>query len=318
MSDRDPTPVAVTSRSFSRNEVLRSEMLARYERVTFNDEGLSLAGDSLVAFLEEHPLAITALERIDDSILERLPDLRVISKVGVGIDMIDLDAMERHGVRLGWSRGTNARSVSELALALMLALLRHLPSVTRLVHEGEWRQVQGSTLSGRTVGIVGYGHVGRDLAGLLGAFSCRILAYDVMPLTDVPSHVEQVSLDSLIGSSDIVTLHTVLSDDTRNLLDRERLAAMRRGALVVNTSRGGLVDEDALYDALSSGHLAGAALDVFSSEPPGDHSLLGLDQVIVTPHIGGSTHEAVLAMGRAAIAGLAEAVPIAELRRLSS
>ena len=313
MSERDPTPVAVTSRSFSRNEVLRSETLARYERVTFNDEGLSLAGDSLVAFLEGHPLAITALERIDDGILARLPDLRVISKVGVGIDMIDLEAMERHGVRLGWSRGTNARSVSELAIALMLALLRHLPSGTQLVREGEWRQVQGSTLTGRTVGIIGFGHVGRDLAELLGAFSCRVLAHDVMPLSDLPGHVEQVSLELLLSSSEIVTLHAVLSDDTRNLLDRERLGAMRPGALVVNTSRGGLIDEQALFDALSSGHLGGAALDVFSSEPPGDHPLLGLEQVIVTPHIGGSTREAVLAMGRAAIDGLGVAVPVAEL-----
>jgi phosphoglycerate dehydrogenase-like enzyme len=314
VSDRDPTPVAVTSRSFSRNEVLRSEMLARYERVTFNDEGRSLAGDSLVAFLEGHPLAITALERIDDSILGRLPELQAISKVGVGIDMIDLDAMERHGVRLGWSRGTNARSVSELAIALMLALLRHLPTVTKLVRQGEWRQVQGSTLTGRTVGIVGFGHVGRDLAGLLGAFACRVLAYDVMPLSALPSHVEQVDLETLVSSSEIVTLHTVLNDDTRNLLDRDRIGAMRPDALLVNTSRGGLVDEDALYDALSSGHLAGAALDVFSREPPGEHPLLRLDQVIVTPHIGGSTREAVLAMGRAAIDGLSAAVPIDELR----
>jgi D-3-phosphoglycerate dehydrogenase len=313
VSDRDPTPVAVTSRSFSRNEVLRSEMLERYEQVTFNDEGLSLAGDSLVAFLDGHPLAITALERIDDPILERLPELKVISKVGVGLDMIDLDAMERHGVRLGWSRGTNARSVSELAIALMLALMRHLPSVTQLVRKGEWRQVQGGTLSGRTVGIVGFGHVGRDLAGLLGAFSCRVLAYDVMPLRDLPGHVEQVSLEALLSSCEIVTLHTVLNDSTRNLLDRERLGIMRSGAIVVNTSRGGLIDEDALYDALSSGHLAGAALDVFSSEPPGDHPLLGLDQVIVTPHIGGSTREAVLAMGRAAIDGLSTAVPVTDL-----
>ncbi len=253
MSDRDPTPVAVTSRSFSRNEILRSETLARYEHVTFNDEGLSLAGDSLVAFLDGHPLAITALERIDDSILERLPELKVISKVGVGIDMIDLDAMERHGVRLGWSRGTNARSVSELAIALMLALMRHLPSVMQLVRKGEWRQVQGGTLSGLTVGIVGFGHVGRDLAGLLGAFSCRVLAYDVMPLSDLPGHVEQVSLEALLNSCEIVTLHTVLNDATRNLLDRERLGIMRSGAIVVNTSRGGLIDEDALYDALSLG-----------------------------------------------------------------
>jgi phosphoglycerate dehydrogenase-like enzyme len=313
VSARDPTPVAVTSRSFSRNHVLRSEMLERYERVTFNDEGLSLAGDSLVTFLEGHPLAITALERIDDSILERLPDLKVISKVGVGIDMIDLEAMKRHGVRLGWSRGTNARSVSELAIALMLALLRHLPIATQLVRQGEWRQVQGNTLTGKTVGIIGFGHVGRDLAALLGNFSCQVLAYDIAPLADVPTHVAQASLESLLGASDIVSLHTVLNDRTCNLLDRKRLTSMRPGALLVNTSRGGLVDEDALYEALSSGHLAGAALDVFSTEPPSDHPLLGLDEVIATPHIGGSTSEAVLDMGRAAIDGLSRAVPVSTL-----
>jgi phosphoglycerate dehydrogenase-like enzyme len=313
VSGRDPTPVAVTSRSFSRNEVLRGEMLGRYERVTFNDEGLSLEGDSLVAFLDGHPLAITALEKIDDGILERLPKLKAISKVGVGIDMIDLDAMARHGVRLAWSRGTNARSVSELTIAFMLALLRHLPTVTRLVRDGEWRQVQGRTLTGQTVGIIGFGHVGRDLADLLGAFSCRVLAYDITPLKDLPVHVEQTRLESLLAASEIVSLHTVLNEQTRHMLDRERLNAMRPGALVVNTSRGGLIDEQALFEALSSDHLGGAALDVFSTEPPLDDPLLKLDQVIVTPHVGGSTKEAVLAMGRAAIAGLSAAVPIAEL-----
>ncbi|HXA53362.1 MAG TPA: phosphoglycerate dehydrogenase [Solirubrobacteraceae bacterium] len=313
MSERDPTPVAVTSRSFSRNEILRAELLVRYERVTFNDEGLSLAGDSLVEFLAGHPLAITALEKIDEDVLSRLPDLRAISKVGVGIDMLDLDAMERHGVRLAWSRGTNARSVSELALAFMLALLRQLPAVARVVREGEWRQVQGQTLSGRKVGIVGFGHVGRDLAQLLGAFSCRVLAHDVVPIGDCGAGVEEVGLEQLLAESEIVTLHTVLNDETRSLINRERLAAMREGALLINTSRGGLVDGDALYEALCSGRLAGAALDVFTSEPPGDHPLLDLDQVIVTPHIGGSTREAVLAMGRAAIDGLSEAVDVAML-----
>jgi phosphoglycerate dehydrogenase-like enzyme len=163
------------------------------------------------------------------------------------------------------------------------------------------------------VGIVGFGHVGRDLAQLLAAFSCRILAHDVMPLENLGSGVEEASLERLLAESDIVTLHTVLSDQTRNLIGREQMAAMRSGALLINTSRGGLVDEDALYDALASTHLAGAALDVFSSEPPGKHPLLGLEQVIVTPHIGGSTAEAVLAMGRAAIDGLGAAVPVASL-----
>jgi len=309
VSERDATPVAVTSRSFSRHKILRSELLERYEHVTFNDEGASLAGDDLVAFLAGHPLAITALEQIDEPILARLPELRAISKVGVGIDMLDLDAMERHGVRLAWSRGTNSRSVSELALAFMLALLRHLPSVTRLVRDGEWRQVQGRTLTGQTVGIVGFGHVGRDLAALLDVFSCRVLAYDIAPLDDLPSHVERSSLESLLAESEIVSMHTVLSDDTRNMLDSERMRLMRRGALLINTSRGGLIDEQALFESLTEGHLGGAALDVFSVEPPLDSPLLDLDQVIATPHVGGSTAEAVLAMGRAAIAGLGKFAP---------
>jgi phosphoglycerate dehydrogenase-like enzyme len=313
VSERDPTPVAVTSRSFSRNEVLRAETLERYEHVTFNDEGLSLDGDSLVEFLAGHPLAITALETIDESVLERLPDLQAISKVGVGIDMLDLNAMERHGVKLAWSRGTNARSVSELTLAFMLALLRNVPSLARLVREGGWRQVQGRTLTGRTVGIIGFGHVGRDLAGLLDAFSCRVLAYDIAPAVDLPGHVEQVSLESLLAASDIVSLHAALSEDTQHLLNAERIGSMQPGALLINTSRGGLIDEQALFEALQSSHLGGAALDVFSVEPPLDSPLLVLDQVITTPHIGGSTQEAVLAMGRAAIAGLSAAIPVADL-----
>jgi phosphoglycerate dehydrogenase-like enzyme len=310
VSKRDQTPVAVASRSFSRNEALRAELLARYEHVSFNDVGRKLAGETLVEFLAGHPLAITALERIDEPVLSRLPQLRAISKVGVGIDMLDMDALRRHGVKLAWSQGTNSRSVAELTIALMLALLRRLPAATQLVRDGDWRQLQGRTLTGRTVGIVGFGHVGRDLAVLLSAFSCRVLAYDVAPLSNCEPHVSVASLESLLAESEIVSLHTTLNEQTRNLIDRDRIATMRDGALLINTSRGGLVDEQALFDALSCAHLAGAALDVFSSEPPGDHPLLGLDQVIVTPHIGGSTEEAVIAMGRAAIEGLGAAVPV--------
>lgn len=313
MTSRDATPVAVTSRSFSRNEVLRSELLERYAQVTFNDGGDSLSGDQLVAFLSGHPLAITALETIDEYVLARLPELTTISKVGVGIDMLDLGAMDRHGVRLAWQGGTNARSVSELTLGLMLALLRHISALDRSVRASIWQQVSGRTLTDRTVGIIGFGHVGRDLAALLSGFSCRLLVYDVRPITDWPPYVEPVDLGSLFGDSDIVSLHVPLSEETRHIVDREQLARMRPGALVINTARGGLVDEEALYDSLRGGALGGAALDVFSVEPPINSPLLQLDAVIATPHIGGSTAEAVLAMGRAAIAGLSCPRPAADL-----
>lgn len=301
----DPTPIAVTSRSFSRHPVLRSELLERYGNVTFNDDGLSLAGDALVDFLRGKAKAITALEPIDDSLLGRLPELRVISKVGVGIDMIDLDALRRHNVRLAWTPGTNSRSVAELVVGLAIALLRGIVQGNEDVRAGRWQQRKGTTLSGKTVGIVGFGAVGADLASLLRGFGCRIVVADVRPIAE--PDVEQLELDELLRTADVVSLHVALDESTRNLLGRDRLSLLRPEAVLINTARGGLVDEEALRELLAAGRLAGAAFDVFAVEPPGDSELLGLPSFLATPHIGGSTEEAILAMGRAAIAGLDDA-----------
>lgn len=280
--------------------MLRAELLDRYVDVRFNDEGHSLASDKLVEFLHGRVKAITALERIDDDVLSRLPELKVISKVGVGLDMIDLDALKRHGIRLSWTPGTNSRSVSELALALMLTLLRRIVDGNAGVRAGHWEQRTGTTLTGKSIGIVGFGNVGADLASLLAPFNCRILAYDARELEGV----EQVELDVLLRTADITTLHLDLNDSTRGILDRRRLELMHPRAFLVNTARGGLVDETALTDLLRAGSLAGAAFDVFAVEPPGDAELLSLPNFVATPHIGGSTEEAILAMGRAAIDGL--------------
>lgn len=308
----DPTPVAVTSRSFSRHPVLRAELLARYANVRFNDEGRTLAGDELVEFLHGCVKAITALERIDESVLSRLPDLEVISKVGVGLDMIDLDALDRRRVRLSWSRGTNSRSVAELVIAFAISLLRHVVVGNQEVRSGVWRQQSGHTLSGRTVGLIGFGAVGRDVARLLQPFGCTVLCTDA---NDVAEHcaelgVTPVELEELLRRSDVVSLHLDLNDSSRNILDAERLAILPPSAIVINTSRGQLVDERALKEMLKTGRLAAAAFDVFASEPPDDRALLSLPNFLATPHIGGSTEEAILAMGRAAILGLdASATP---------
>jgi phosphoglycerate dehydrogenase-like enzyme len=299
----DPRPIAVTSRSFSRHPVLRDELLERYSDVRFNDEGVSLRGDDLVEFLSGRVGAITGLEPFDETVFERLPDLRVISRVGVGIDMIDQEAASRRGIRLVVAAGTNSRSVAELVVALAIALLRNLPVARDELRGGEWRQPKGGTLSGRTVGVVGYGHVGRDVARLVRAFGCPVVAHDVRPLGGEDG-VVAVELDELLETADVVTLHVNLTPDTRGLIDASRLALMKNGSILINTARGGLVDEAALKDALRDGPLAGAALDVFEEEPPTDRELLSLPNLLATPHIGGSTEEAILAMGRAAIAGL--------------
>lgn len=310
MSLDTTTRVAVASRSFSRHPVLRAELLARYARVTFNDQGLSLAGDALVAFLAGHDKAVTALERLDAATLARLPELKVVGKYGVGLDMIDLAAMSALGKTLGWTGGVNKRSVSELVISAAIALLRHVPEGNAMVRSGGWRQLMGRQLSQRTIGIVGCGHVGKDLAVLLKAFGCRVLAHDIKDFPEFyAAHgIEPMGLEELLAEAEIVTLHLPLDRTTRNILTAERMAGLRPGAILINMARGGLVDEAMLKAMLLDGRLAGAAFDVFAVEPPEDHELLRLPTMLALPHIGGSAEEAVLAMGRAAIAGLDAAI----------
>jgi len=304
--------VAVCSRSFSKNTVLRAELLARYSQVTFNDAGSQLAGDRLVEFLSGHEKAITALEMIDDYVLSRLPELQVIGKYGVGLDMIDLNAMRRYGKRLGWTGGVNRRSVSEMVISFAIAMLRHIPAAQREVLSGTWRQHVGGLLSGRTVGIIGCGFIGKDLVELLQPWNCNLLANDILNFPDFYAQygVTPVGLEELLQRSDVVTLHVPLDESTRNIISATRLALMKPSAILINAARGGLVDEAALKAMLVTKRLAAAAFDVFAVEPPQDQELLALPNFLVSPHIGGSAEEATLAMGRAAISGLNEnAIP---------
>ncbi len=300
--------VAVCSRSFSKHPILREELLVRYENVTFNDSGCQLEGDDLIAFLRGHEKAITALERIDEYVLSKLPELKVIGKYGVGVDMIDKDAMRRHGKRLGWVGGVNRRSAAELALAFMIVMLRHVPVAYREILSGTWRQHVGGLLTGRTVGIIGCGHIGKDLVRLLQPFECPILVNDIVRYDDFYKKfdIEAVGIEELLCRSDIVTLHVPLDATTKGILGGQRLALMKPSAVLINAARGWLVDEVALRQALLQNKLAGAAFDVFAEEPPTDKELLSLPNFLVTPHIGGSAEEAILAMGRAAIKGLDE------------
>lgn len=300
--------VAVCSRSFSKNEVLRQNLLSRYERVTFNENGLKLEGDSLVEFLKGHCKAIVALEEITDGILSQLPELKVISKYGVGVDMIDIDAMRRRGVCLGWTGGVNRRSVAEMVVSISVSMLRHFPTAQREVAAGNWRQITGGLLSGRIVGIVGCGFIGKDLATLLRPWGCKILVNDIVDFPEFYSenNIEAVSLEELLRRSDIVTLHIPLNESTHNILSGARLRMMKSSAILINAARGGLVDEDELKLMLQSNRLAAAACDVFNHEPPTDMELINLPNFFATPHIGGSAEESILAMGKAAIAGLNE------------
>jgi len=299
--------IAVCSRSFSKNRLLRDELLAKYPSVKFNDENLKLHGDSLIEFLSECDKAIVALERVDDYVLSKLPNLKVISKYGVGLDMLDFEAMQKRNIKLGWTGGVNSRSVSELVITFAITMLRELLPASQGVLTGDWKQYVGRQLTGKTVGIIGCGFVGKDLVQLLKPFKCRVFVNDIRKDNDEfykANDIEHVSIDTLLSTSEIVTIHTPLDNSTQNILDRDRLAMMSPDSILINIARGGLVDESALKELLIQKKIGAAAFDVFGSEPPMDFELLQLSNFYATPHIGGSAIEAINAMGRAAIEGL--------------
>lgn len=305
MNTRDR--VAVCSRSFSQDPRLRKELLARYSNVTFNETGRTLKGDELAEFLSGHQKAIIGLEVVDRQLVAKLPMLQVIGKYGVGMDKVDFACLQAAGIRFGWTPGVNRRAVAELTIGFALSLLRGVAASGLGVRMGRWEVFKGRELGSATLGLVGCGHVGKEVAKLARAFGAKVLAYDIVPNEEFYSAngvLAAPDLASLLGVCDIVSLHVPLNASTQGLFSSAVLAQMRDGAYLINTARGGIVDEIALREGLRTGRIAGAAFDVFAEEPPTDRELLTLANFLATPHIGGSSSEAILAMGRAAIAGL--------------
>ena len=296
--------IAVTSRSFSANATLRKNLLQEFPGARFNDEGLRLEGDSLVNFLSGAVGAIVGIEPINGYILAQLSQLRVLSRFGVGLDSIDLNAVRERGIQLASTPGTNSSAVAELTLLLTLGTLRRIPEAISNVRSEHWASVTGRLLEGKTVGLIGVGHVGKALNNLLEPFGCSVLGFDV--LKSPVDGVSFVALDELLGASDVVCIHVPLTDTTRGMFGVGQLELMKNDAVLVNTSRGGVIDESALLAAIISEEIAGAGLDVLENEPPLSWELLNHPKVFATPHIAGSSQESDLAMGRAAIAGLVQ------------
>jgi phosphoglycerate dehydrogenase-like enzyme len=298
--------VGVASHSFPKSSILKQELLARYPASTFNETGRPLGRDALIHFLHGHSKAITGLEILDESVFAALPHLRIVSKYGVGLDMIDLEAARRHGVSIRWTPGVNRQAVAELTIALMIALCRGIVPLSEDLRAGRWRRLEGRQLSSAVVGILGCGHVGQRVARLCRAFGAAVLAHDIRVYSEFyrETGVEPVTLTALLDRSDILTVHLPLDAATRGMIGAKELTSMQQGAFLINTARGGIVDEEAVACALREGRLGGAAFDVFAAEPPRNRELLEAPNFIGMPHAGAATREAMLAMGRAAIAGL--------------
>src|SRR5512133_1894063 len=255
-------------------------------------------------------LLIRSATRVTAELLEAAPRLRVIGRAGVGVDNVDLEAATRRGVLVVNTPGGSSVAVAELALGLLLAVVRPVVTATVRLRAGRWetRRFQGRELAGKTLGVVGVGNVGSALVTRAQAMGMKVVAYDPFIAPDAAARIgaRLVELDALWGAADVISLHVPLTEQTRNLVDRGVLARMRKGAILLNCARGGLVDELALAEALRSGHLGGAAFDVFAEEPPAaDHPLLGLDNFVCTPHLGASTEEAQSAVAMAVAAQVA-------------
>src|SRR5208337_4431788 len=253
------------------------------------------------ALADADALVVRSAVKVDDALMEHAPRLRVIGRAGVGVDNIDAEAATRRGVVVMNTPGANAVAVAELTVGLMLALARKLPAANTTMHAGKWekKSLQGAELRGKTLGILGLGRIGLEVARRARGFGLEILGCDPFVSAAVAREngIFLVSLDELFAKSDYITLHVGLTPQTTEVINAKTLAAMKKGVRIINCARGELIDDAALVAALKSGQVAGAALDVYAVEPPKDSPYAALDNVILTPHIAGSTAEAQEAVG---------------------
>lgn len=253
-----------------------------------------LSFDQLAACLDGVDAAIAADEPYNNAIFDRFPQLRVVSRAGVGYDSVDVESATRHGVLVGFAPGSNHEAVAEHTFAFILGVARRVLANHRAVIDGEFARLPCQPLRGRTLGIVGLGRIGRAVAVRAQAFGMRILVADPVPPTvpDEP-YVTRCSLEQLYAESDYVSLHVPMSPETDRMIRKETIALMKPGVVIVNTSRGGLIDEDDLVDALKSGRVGAAALDVYRKEPPTNSPLRSAPNTLLAPHVAGVDHQSV-------------------------
>ncbi len=256
-----------------------------------------LSAAEIKAILPEYDaMIVRSRTKVTGDMLENAPRLKVIGRAGTGVDNIEVEPASARGILVMNTPGANAMAAAEHTLALMLALARHIPQATQSMRQGLWekKKFMGTELYHQTLGVIGVGKIGSIVVDRALAMKMEVLAFDphIVPEMAAVMGAEYAPLDELLARSDFITVHTPLTPETRKILGRENLAKTKPGVRILNCARGGLIDEEALCDAIKSGHVAGAALDVFEKEPPADSPLLGLPQVIFTPHLGASSLQA--------------------------
>lgn len=299
--------ILITPRSFGKTSNVPFEMLKKYDyEIIRNESGKPYEESELINIIKDIDGIIVGLDKITSNVLKNAKKLKVITKYGVGMDNIDIEEAEKLGIKITFTPGANKESVADLAFSLMLCLSRNIIKLDNIVRSNKWEKIVGYEVYGKTLGIVGTGSIGKGVAKRATGFDMKILAYDKYPDYDFADKIGMKYVDkkTLLEESDFITLHIPLSDETYHFIDEEEFNIMKNTAYIINTSRGGIINENALYNALKNKKIAGAALDAFEEEPPLNSKLFELDNVILSPHCGASTKEATDRMGIMAVEGL--------------
>ena len=295
--------VFISTSTFAQDDNRALELLKKAGlEIQLNPHGRKLNEDEMVNFLSDKDFLIAGTEPITKKVIASAKNLKIISRCGVGLDSVDLKAADEAGIKVYNTPYGPTLSVAELTIGLMLDLLRMVPNMDREIRAGVWKKRMGNLLKGKKVGIIGFGRIGQKVTEILMPFGVEISYYDVSAVkTSLDCTFKP--LNELLRWADIITLHCLASEDGRSIIGEEELKNMKKGAWLINTSRGGLVDERSLYVSLKEGHLSGAALDVFEKEPY-DGPLSELDNIILTPHIGSYAKEARIKMEADAVENL--------------
>ncbi len=300
--------IAVISPLFSRSNELVTTLRSHFPDTTINADNTLKTKEDIIAYLQEMDGAIVGREEIDDEILQACPKLKILSRYGVGLDNVDVEALKKRNIHLGWTGGTNCNSVAEITLYFMLSLMRNTYTTATLLKQHTWKVNGGSELTGKTIGLFGFGHIAKRVVELLKPFSCTILVCNrTQNEAEAKSYgITFASKERILEVADIISIHLPLTPQSKNLFSRAEFEAMKSSAFIINTARGGIIDEEALKVALKTGQIAGAGLEAFAQEPVQDWELIDLPNLMCLPHVGGNSKESILAMGYASIAHLKE------------
>lgn len=297
--------ILVTPTSLCKNRDILDGLSEKAELVV-NTTGKPLTEEQLIPLVRDIDGYLAGLDEITGTVLRSAPKLRAVSRYGVGYERVDIKAAKELGIKVTNTPGANTQSVADLAMGLILSAARQIPYLNGRLKDGNWDRANGREVYGKTIGIIGLGAIGKSLARRAQGFSMKVLAYD--PYMDVrwaeENGVRVCALDELTSESDVISLHVPLTDATRNIINRGRIERMRDGVIIVNTSRGGLVDLDAAADFVENGKIYGMGFDAFEKEPPEKHRIYDFPNVIMTPHAGAHTAEAVMGMTEMSISNL--------------